>query len=246
MKRLTNWILLGALTLGAGIRADKFGDVVDGWFGGSKREIEITEPRIILEERVNLYVKPIVEAEKKDYSGIARHIENMEGRRTKVYDPNNADNFDEPTIGIGHYMGRGDSKETFREVLPGVNWDSVYRGELELTDDEVDVLFAHDLGIYIERTRRLMPHFDSYPEYLKTTLVDMSYRGDLVGSPKTRKLMNDGDFFGAAREYLNSREYRESVNGMLGIKNRMEENQRNMIRWAMELNTKGKKSNIPD
>src|SRR3989344_7135695 len=58
----------------------------------------------------------------------AKYTAQFEGRRNKVYDPNPKDEFDEPTIGVGHFMGRNDSKQTFEKVLPGVDYDAVKLG----------------------------------------------------------------------------------------------------------------------
>ena len=165
----------------------------------------------------------------------AEYTGNFEGRELRVYDPNPNDNKPEPTIGIGHYLDRGNSRETFARVLPEVDFDSVYNGRTELTDEQVNELFAEDIKEYVERTKRFFPKFDEYPQYLRQALVDGFYRGDLGDSPKTRELINQGEFAEASDEYINRKDYKNAIaNGMAGIRTRMDANRNAMIRYAME------------
>ena len=154
-------------------------------------------------------------------------------RAHKVYDPNPRDGKPEPTIGAGHYMDRGDSRETFFRVLPLVNWNNIYDGKTALTNEEIDILFAEDLKTYVERAKKLVPEFDSLPDYVSTALVDMAYRGDLGDSPKTRALINSGKFAEAANEYINRREYRDAESkGIRGVKIRMDSNRQRLLDYA--------------
>jgi len=163
----------------------------------------------------------------------AEYISGFEGRRNKVYDPNPRDEKPEPTIGVGHYMDRGDSRETFSRVLPLVNWNNIYDGKTALTNEEIDILFAEDLKTYVERAKKLVPEFDSLPDYVSTALVDMAYRGDLGDSPKTRALINSGKFAEAANEYINRREYRDAESkGIRGVKIRMDSNRQRLLDYA--------------
>jgi len=160
----------------------------------------------------------------------ARYTAGFEGRRNKVYDPNPNDGKPEPTIGVGHFMDRGDSRETFAKVLPEVNYDSVYNGKTSLTKTQIERLFAYDIKEYVTIARRLVPRFNELSVEVQTALVDMAYRGDLGGSPKTKGLINSGKLREAANEYINSKEYRNAGrNGMRGIKNRMDSNRRLLL-----------------
>lgn len=172
---------------------------------------------------------------------IANYVAEHEGRRTKVYDPNPHDGKAEPTIGVGHYLDRGDSRQVFAEVLPEVDFDRVYNGEDTLTSEQVDRLFASDLEVYIQRARNKVPKFDEYPSYLQSAIVDGFYRGCLSGSPKTLSYINQGQFEDAAREYLNNREYKTAIRaGKPGIRTRMEKNQEMMLKYSQESkNNKG-------
>lgn len=175
--------------------------------------------------------------EEPDYYSI---LLKWEGKRNKVYDPIPNDGKYEPTIGIGHYLDRSDSRKTFEKILLEVNYDDIYQGKSELTDEQVKRLFNHDILEYVSTTKKLFPNFDTYPPYVREGLVNGVYRGDLTGSPKTRKLINEGDFDGASIEYLRNKEYQDAVkNGRRGIRSRMEYNAKVMKRYSKELK-KGK------
>ena len=162
----------------------------------------------------------------------------FEGRCRRVYDarPNDPVVF-ERTIGIGHYLDRGNSRRTFREVFGDeINYNHIYSGRAELTDEQIDRLFEHDIERYVDRTRELILGFDDLPDYLRVALVDMSYRGDLGDSPRTRRLMNGGRWREAADEHINRAEYRNAFrNGMNGLRIRMDSNRNRILRYVEEL-----------
>lgn len=163
------------------------------------------------------------------------HFIQYEGKRNEVYDPDPKDNKDEPTIGVGHYLDRPDSRETFKNALPEVNYDLVYSRCKRLSDEEVRKLFDYDISLYVEKTKAEIKNFDSYPNYLKIALVDGFFRGDLAKSPKTKALINEGKFYEAAIEYLNHKEYiNAKKNKMSGVFYRMGSNSRAMLRYSRE------------
>lgn len=168
----------------------------------------------------------------------AQYTAPFEGRRNRVYDARPRDpNIYERTIGVGHNLDRGDSRETFEELFGNnVNYDAVYSGSAVLSDNQIDRLLQHDIEERVRRARRDVRGFDTLPDYLRQALVDMAYRGDLGNSPNTVRLMNAGNWGEAADEYINRREYRDAeANGMGGIINRMNSNQARILRYADEL-----------
>jgi hypothetical protein len=166
----------------------------------------------------------------------AEYTGNFEGRKPKVYDPNPNDGKPEPTIGVGHYLDRGDSEETFARVLPELDYDEICNGNQELTETQINKLFSEDIKDYVARAKSFFPKFDTYPEYLQKALVDGFYRGDLGDSPKTRALINSGNFEEAADEYIDRKDYRNAIeNGMRGVKTRMDANRDAMIQYAIEI-----------
>ena len=188
---------------------------------------KINNSRVVSEESSDKFSSKESERLYLDYTG------GFEGRRLKVYDPNPRDGRPEPTIGIGHYMDRGDSRETFKGVLPEVNYELVYQGRQSLTNDQVDRLFLADIQSYVQKTRKLVPKFDEFPTEVKEVLVDMAYRGDLAGSPKFRKLFNSGNVRDAADELVRREDYRKSIeNGMSGIKTRLDSHRQRLLDYS--------------
>ncbi|MEK6908697.1 MAG: hypothetical protein AABX23_01450 [Nanoarchaeota archaeon] len=168
----------------------------------------------------------------------AEYTGSFEGRRNKVYDANPSATVYEPTIGIGHYLGAPRSKKTFEDALEGVDYDSVKNGKIFLTDKQVNILFLADLKRHLEVAQRLVPDFKNFPLNGKKALVDMAYRGDLADSPKTRELLNKGRIREAAIEYANREEYLNAeINGMGGLKKRIESNRDLLLKCACSLAT---------
>jgi len=165
----------------------------------------------------------------------ATYVANNEGRKSKVYDPIPQDGKYEPTIGVGHYLDRGDSRETFKRVLPEVNYDEVYNKRRELEDEEIDKLLSEDIKIYVKRAKNRIPKFDEFPLYVRQAIVDGFYRGDLSGSPKTLRYINNGEFGKASKEYLDNNEYRNAkALGRPGIRKRMRANAAKFLKYHEE------------
>ena len=67
--------------------------------------------------------------------------------------------------------------------------------------------FSEAYAHHEDKTRKLIPNYDSLPEFLQSELTQATYRGDLGGSPTFRKLFNKGQYKDAAKEFLNHEEY---------------------------------------
>lgn len=77
------------------------------------------------------------------------------------------------------------------------------------------------VAIFEDEARKMISKYDELPENLQTEILQAAYRGDLQNSPKTRALINEGDYAGAAQEFLNNDEYRTTQSQ--GIRTRMED-----------------------
>ena len=122
----------------------------------------------------------------------------------------------ERTIGFGHYGA--DVKEN----------DTVTRKEAE-------VMLDKDVRKRLVSIRKMIPAFNTLPKYLRGSLFSEHYRGSILQSPKTRKLINEGKFDEAADEFLDNDQYRNARQlGIPGIRPRME-------RLADDLRKHGKK-----
>lgn len=133
--------------------------------------------------------KPAAPKQSSLVAAASRYIAAHEGRRNKPY----KDSKGKWTVGIGHL----------------ITDDGLKR---ELTDQEVDELFAKDLAAKESSARaKLGEAFDKLPEQAQVAVLDGFFRGDLSGSPKTLKLLKEGKLEEAADEYLNHAEYKASV-----------------------------------
>jgi len=161
--------------------------------------------------------EPIVDTEY-----IAKH----EGLRLSTYkDPKGF-----PTIGIGHKI----TTETpaIMKQLFGRDFDaeSVVAGKRKLSKSQAFDLFRYDIEKRVGEIQKAIPRFATYPQYLRTALLDGWFRGDLPGSPRTLELIRNGDFATASVEYVNHDEFRSSP----GIARRMEKNALRMYQFSKD------------
>lgn len=154
-----------------------------------------------------------------------------EGFRNKVYD----DGRSNKTIGVGHLVTEN-SRNIFKGLFGNqVDFNSIVSGRSYLTNDQVKKLAHYDMEEHLIRAKRLFPQFEKYPSYVQHALLDSVYRGDT--GPKTIKLINEGKWEEASREYLNRYDYKNADKLKIpGIKNRMETNQKAFLQYSRELN----------
>lgn len=128
-------------------------------------------------------------------------LEVKEGLRLKTYLPTKGDKL---TIGYGH---------TGDDVKQGMTW----------TKEQADKALKSDVEVRVKEITTALPEFNSFSDELRTALFGEWYRGSLVQSKKTRRLINDKKYADAAKEFLNNDEYKNAVkNGRAGIRPRME------------------------
>ena len=86
------------------------------------------------------------------------------------------------------------------------------------------VYLKEDIMKRLPEVERAIPGLSNYPMEIQAPLVSEWFRGSLVQSPKTRKLINAGKFEEASKEFLNNDEYKNAKKrGRRGIRGRMEE-----------------------
>lgn len=126
---------------------------------------------------------------------------------------------DETIVAYGH-------KITAEEEAAGTYDDGI-------TEEEAIELLKIDIDDANKKVRAKIEDFDSFPFYLKMELVNSAYRGLIQASPKTLKLINEGNFEGAADEFT------EDVDAYLdedsGIKPRMDRVVDALRKYAQEL-----------
>ena len=75
----------------------------------------------------------------------------------------------------------------------------------------------------LKAVNKRIPVFNNLPAKLRVPMLSSFYRGGLSGSPETIKLINKRDFIGAAKEFLNNKEYKKAKKEGSGVADRMEE-----------------------
>jgi GH24 family phage-related lysozyme (muramidase) len=120
------------------------------------------------------------------------------------------------TIGIGTLIGDGSDKALRA---------SPYYGK-KIDRPTAEKIATKAMVEKINLVNRLFgsEKFNSFSPELQAQLVSGAYRGDITQSPKAMKLLKQGDFTSAAREYLDFDEYKNAdKNKAGGIRTRMDE-----------------------
>jgi GH24 family phage-related lysozyme (muramidase) len=82
--------------------------------------------------------------------------------------------------------------------------------------------FDEVVSSFENRTRGVIPAYDSLPEALQLRLLDSTYRGGISGSEKTLGHVNAGRWQEAATEFLDHGDFRRSQAGNGAIAERMQ------------------------
>ena len=160
---------------------------------------------------------------KPELSGRALYAKDLiphEGFRARRY----KDHKGNPTVGYGHMIGP-DSKKRFEAAGIGDQYQGVcVGGDCGLSKQDANKLLQQDIkDIYEPRTRKLLPKFDQLNPSAQSAAVGSVYRGGLSGSPNTLDLLNQGKFKEAGKEFLDNKEYRESMRQGTGVHKRMKQ-----------------------
>jgi GH24 family phage-related lysozyme (muramidase) len=154
-----------------------------------------------------------------DINGICKVIKEYEsaGNEEKILSVYN-DSKGLPTVGHGHLV-TDDSSKIFTEL--NINPD-VLRGKGKLTPEQADKLLERDVKARLPQVQKLVPGFSTYSPELQAQLTSEHFRGMLGKSPNALKKLSAGDYSGASTEYLNAKDYRESIKDRTGIAPRMQ------------------------
>jgi GH24 family phage-related lysozyme (muramidase) len=90
-----------------------------------------------------------------------------------------------------------------------------------ITDQQAEEYLEEDINKRIVALNKNIPGFDDMPLEARQNMLGSWYRGSLSGSPKTIRLINEGNYVKASKEFLNNDEYRNPDTAP-GIKKRME------------------------
>lgn len=138
-----------------------------------------------------------------------------EGFKSKPYKPNPKEKYF--TIGYGHYGP---------DVKPGMSIDK----------NTAERLLDKDVRTRIKSIRKAIPDFSTFPESLQDAIFSEHYRGSIMQSPKTRRLINEGKHAEAGNEFLDNDQYRNAeADGIPGIRPRMERVSEELIKYGKSL-----------
>lgn len=205
--------------LGGGIHAaNRYLDKKYGNQGQqTTRQVETRPAQPQIPQQVTQQPKqePKVEKPKTEFDEIADLIHGYESRGAsykKISAPF-LDHKNNWTIGHGHLI-TDNSHKVFQRVFPDEHkadpefHRKVLKGKKRLTHDQMKKLMHHDISTRIPEVQKMVPDYDKMPIYLKKHLASEYYRGGLGGSPKAVAHIKERRYDAAAKEYLNSDEYR--------------------------------------
>jgi len=95
--------------------------------------------------------------------------------------------------------------------------------------------FSATVTEHENRVKRLVPGYESLPEYLRADLTDSAFRGGITGSPTAVKHINAGDWDKAAVEFIDHDNYRTSMAGNGAIAARMDRTAASMVKYGNSL-----------
>ena len=99
------------------------------------------------------------------------------------------------TVGVGFNLDRADAKEKIEAL--GLDFDKVYAGTQELTDENAQALFKETMAEAEDDAKEVFSNFDELSDNRQTALVDMMFN---LGQKKwltfknSIKNIEDGDF----------------------------------------------------
>ncbi len=122
-------------------------------------------------------------------------IEPFEDRRHRSY----RDSRGYLTIGVGFNLDRPGAAEDINRLLPGVGYHALRRGEISLTDAQIDVLLRHDTQRATETARRQVEGFENLPLDAQLIVIDMTFNtGSLHKWRKLRSALARQDYAAAS------------------------------------------------
>ncbi len=124
-----------------------------------------------------------------------------EGNRTHVY----TDTAGHPTVGIGFNLDRSDARTRLAAV--GADYDAVRGGRQDLTTDQINQLFSHDVSGAVDTARGYYAGFDQLDVARQRVLTNMAFNmgGNTLGQFHTlHTALTNGDYNAAANAMQNS------------------------------------------
>lgn len=156
-------------------------------------------PAVVLPGPVRTGAAVAIQAEQATESTLLERavtfIEPFEGRRHRAY----RDSRGNMTVGVGFNLDRDGAAADLKKLLPGVGYRALRRGDIALTDTQIDTLLRHDAQRAIDTARRQVTEFDSLPLDAQLIVIDMTYNtGSLHKWRRFRAALDRQDYAAAA------------------------------------------------
>ena len=132
-----------------------------------------------------------------------------EGFRTRVY----RDTVGKRTIGIGFNMDAPGARDRWTKAGVKTDFNDALNGRKTITKQEAESLYALVKGETEVQARKLVRNYTTLGKHQQSALKDMVYQLGAAGAMafvRTRALIEKGDFSGAARALLDSRNAEQS------------------------------------
>ena len=132
-----------------------------------------------------------------------------EGFRTRVY----RDTVGKRTIGIGFNMDAPGARDRWVKAGVKTDFNDALNGRKTITKQEAESLYALVKGETELQARKLVRNYATLGKHQQAALKDMVYQLGATGAmafARTRALIEQGDFSGAARALLDSRNAEQS------------------------------------
>ncbi|WP_203662573.1 glycoside hydrolase family protein [Actinocatenispora rupis] len=132
-----------------------------------------------------------------------------EGNEQHVY----TDTEGHPSVGIGFNLDRADARSRLAAV--GADYTAVRNGTQDLTADQVNRLFSHDVGTAVDTARDYYAGFDQLDAARQRTLTNMAFNlgaARLGGFHQLHDVLANGDWNAAADAMQDSRWARQVPN----------------------------------
>lgn len=126
-----------------------------------------------------------------------------------------------PTIGHGHLITKDSPKIIGQAIKDPNRVQRILAKQDRMTPEEAESLLRIDVESRLPTVKKLAPDFENYSPELQAELASETFRGMTGKSPKAMQHLRAGKFEDAAQEYLNAKDYRESVRDETGIAKRM-------------------------
>ncbi len=138
-----------------------------------------------------------------------KQIKIHEGVRSKVY----RDTTGHRTIGVGFNLERADAEQVLRSV--GANYQDVIRGEYELSNDQMRLLFEYDLATIEDEARRAISNYDELSDIRQRVVCDMVFNLGLTKFLKFKATRNhiEHERFGRAADHMLESKWANQVKG---------------------------------